>query len=569
MFKFQNSHIEDIHAIVRDAYGDNLEEVTMGLRTLEKLMSCKVEGDEMPSALETGLTILNNIETTKEKQGNFAISPVEGTIRKIINILKNNHVALTRYQPQVSRGIARYYTQLDIMSQLNAVYAPMCTNARNTSRELHFDIANIPIPDRKIWTDKLCDYVAVWKYRNAYEHYTNMTELEKLCMSQGFFVVLIDICNQYREIIEKTFFSEIEDKLKEFKKEKQEKLKKEKLQNVSKGEFYEKQFTKMKWGVEYVAWSNDDSNWKTILLLGEAGAGKTTQMEKLYWDELKSECATLPIWIKVQDLSQEENIGSDIIEKCIKKQMGTKLDTYFEECLRKGYCSLYIDGLNELLGKEKNAGLSPLRLSIKQMREDYPEIRICMTDREDRFRTIKKKSYIYSGMDKKECMEYCKKYWGEDGKAKVLDFLKNSENSWFWEDITPEKINALHAMLDASIEPVNIEDYQYKYVEHILIREYEMKCDERVDDLILALQDLARAMGAESSCFPGNVIIDLFTEIGGGNKFLARDLFFLACALSIIEEKEEQEETGEEKYGFTYPAYYKFFNRKGIINICH
>ena len=61
MFKFQNGHIEDIYAIVRDAYGDNIDEVTMGLRTLEKLMSCKVEGDEMPSALETGFKILENI----------------------------------------------------------------------------------------------------------------------------------------------------------------------------------------------------------------------------------------------------------------------------------------------------------------------------------------------------------------------------------------------------------------------------------------------------------------------------------------------------------------------------
>ena len=90
MFKFQNGHIEDIYEIVRDAYGDNIDEVTMGLRTLEKLMSCKVEGDEMPSALETGFKILENIETTKNEKGNFAIEVVEGVLRKIINILKKN-----------------------------------------------------------------------------------------------------------------------------------------------------------------------------------------------------------------------------------------------------------------------------------------------------------------------------------------------------------------------------------------------------------------------------------------------------------------------------------------------
>lgn len=561
MFKFQNDHIEDIHEIVRDAYGDNIDEVTMGLRTLEKLMSCKVEGDEMPSALETGFKILVNIETTKNEKGNFAIEVVEGVLRKIINILKKNNIRMPRYPQEAKKGIARYYYQLDVMSKLNASYAGICNNRGNV--ELHSNIATIPIPDRKVWgktlrNEKMCDYVSVWKYRNYYEHYSKMTKVEKTCMSEGFFVVLIDICNQYREVIEKYFFSEIEDKLKKFKKEK-----KENLQKVGKGDFYEKQFTKMKWGDEYVTWSNDDSNWKTILLLGEAGAGKTTQMEKLYWDELKGERITLPIWIKVQDLSKEENIGTDIIEKCIKKEMGTKLDAYYEDCLIKGYCSLYIDGLNELLGKEKNAGLSPLRLSIQQIRKNYPEARICMTDREDRFKTIKKKIYSYSGMDKKECMEYCEKYWGKEGKERVLDFLNNTENSWFWENITPEKINALHAMLKESIEPVNVEDYQYKYVEHILIREYEIKCDERVDYLIIALQDMARAMGAENSCFPGDDITELFAAIGGGNKFLARELFYLACELSIIEEKED------EKYGFTYPAYYKFFNRKGIINICH
>ena len=118
--------------------------------------------------------------------------------------------------------------------------------------------------------------------------------------------------------------------------------------------FFENRFVPLKWK------SNDEEKFEFDLkegvkFLGEPGAGKTTQMKKLYLDEaqevLKKEGhQVFPIWISCIKLQENRTKIEDAVKEALKE---VEHDKYYELLLSGNHISLYIDGFNEIIESSK------------------------------------------------------------------------------------------------------------------------------------------------------------------------------------------------------------------------
>lgn len=547
MLRFNEGEIQILTRCVRAAYGDKKIALINGVRTLEKLVNSKVSGDKMPKDIDE--TLKNNLNVWDKNQGNFDSAPVEGVLRKIVQILPNDELKPVT-NPNIKRGLAKYYTQLGIMEELENAYSRICPG-----RALNADVQSDrwTIPDRSLWTDRQYDYVCVWRYRNRKVHSQNIDEQSSL--QTGFFSVLIDACNRFQDKIEEkysaTFRSAMENEFVKYK----EKL----IASNNRKDFFENEFTELYWGDKKVEWTQKG---KTILLLGEAGAGKTTQMEKLYWDELESRRAAFPIWLEVRKLVKEEGFNQGKLEEYVRKNLGDVYEECYEPCMEQGFVSLYIDGLNEITMEEKDQITSQLLQAINNIRKEYPKIRICLTDRRNQL-DIKDNIQIYtcSSMSDDKIAEYCEKKWGVACRDEVMAFLE--KNEWFSDPgittVTPEKINGLAEIFKDDEVPKDEDDYYFKYLDHILKREEENKSDKRVRKLKPMFYWLTLDMEDGLDQFYSMDIVQKFAKMSSNNISYAVDIFDLACDIPII----EKQDSG--KYGFVHPAYYNYFHRKDLL----
>lgn len=547
MLRFNEGEIQILTRCVRAAYGDKKIALINGVRTLEKLVNSKVSGDKMPKDIDE--TLKNNLNVWDKNQGNFDSAPVEGVLRKIVQILPNDELKPVT-NPNIKRGLAKYYTQLGIMEELENAYSRICPG-----RTLNADVQSDrwTIPDRSLWTDRQYDYVCVWRYRNRKVHSQNIDEQSSL--QTGFFSVLIDTCNRFQDKIEEkysaTFRSAMENEFVKYK----EKL----IASNNRKDFFENEFTELYWGDKKVEWTQ---KCKTILLLGEAGAGKTTQMEKLYWDELESRRAAFPIWLEVRKLVKEEGFNQGKLEEYVRKNLGDVYEECYEPCMEQGFVSLYIDGLNEITMEEKDQITSQLLQAINNIRKEYPKIRICLTDRRNQL-DIKDNIQIYtcSSMSDDKIAEYCEKKWGVACRDEVMAFLE--KNEWFSDPgittVTPEKINGLAEIFKDDEVPKDEDDYYFKYLDHILKREEENKSDKRVRKLKPMFYWLTLDMEDGLDQFYSMDIVQKFAKMSSNNISYAVDIFDLACDIPII----EKQDSG--KYGFVHPAYYNYFHRKDLL----
>lgn len=544
MLRFTEKDIQVMTRCVRPAYGGKDLELIAGLRILEKLVHCKVSGDKMPK--DIGEKIENNLEVWERNKGNFVSSPVEAVLRKIVMLLPESELKPVN-NPDIKRGLAKYYVQLGIMEELEAAYQTICPN-RELYRDVQREVWNVP--DRSKWNGRQYDYVCVWKYRNRDAHSLNIDEYSSL--QTGFFAVLIDVCNRFKDKIEEkfktTFAASIKKEFDDFKANT--------LQTYNRTQFFENEFTELDWGNEKVQWQK---KCKTMLLLGEAGAGKTTQMEKLYWDELNSNRSAFPIWIKVQELVNNQGFNKEKLGEYLKEKLGDTLAHYYEQCMEAGFVSLYIDGLNEVTADNQELVTMQLLQAISKIRKLYPNIRICMTDRRNEL-DIQDNMQIYSGssMSDDEIEEYCIRKWGEACKDEVMAFLQNNE--WFsYTTVTPEKINGLADIFKQDEMPKDEEDFYFKYMDRLLYREQYIKEDLRVRTLRPALHWLTHKFTDGLDQLPAMDIIGLFEKHAGNNLSYAMGLFDLACSMPII----EKQESG--LYGFVHPIYYEYFHRKNLL----
>ena len=117
-------------------------------------------------------------------------------------------------------------------------------------------------------------------------------------------------------------------------------------------------------------------------------------------------------------------------------------------------------------------------------------------------------------------------------------------------------------MIVGQTYPSNRTEYYARYVEYILRREYKDKEDYRVEDLMLGLHAFAKSRESAVDGFSSVQIIESFSDCfkknGEKDSGYAKDLYKLACAIPLIEKKDEN-------YGFVKYAYFDYF--KGEIRI--
>ena len=565
MKNFTTAEKDKIYDFVKDDYSGNSgkAKIESGLKLLVKLMNCNVEdqitgdGDESRD-IKFCCSEWDGTDTSTR----FAV--VEGVMKKIVALRKKAGKPLGNITTGNLGGFAEFYCQLGIYAPLEGAH-PNITYKKNKK---FFEIYAIysPLGDEAKWKSN-CSlphamvYILAWQFRNRVEHANPLAEYEKSLAKRSFFTVLIELCLRDKELIETYYSNELENLTGkcfiEWKKQLREKN--------DRTEFFKDEYTELVWGVDGTPGLTWDDKQKAILLIGEAGAGKTTLMEKLYWDELCAEGEKrLPIWIKIQDLKEK-----DLLEE-IKDRLGDYRNSC-DELMEQGYITLYLDGLNELLVADRGKSSQNLVLTIKNMINNYANLRICMTDRTSQRlnQLVKEKKvtvYKCESMDEAHIWDYCIRKWGDERAQMIIDAVSPDDeaNEWFWNDerhlVIPEKVNGLGAMVEEKKKPKNKADYYKYYLEHILRREEEEKDDNRIPVLKLLLGKLAEQMEYALDAKYGEDIIELFAGKLNNDYERAQEYFRLACQIPMLVEQMVGE---EKKYLFTYYGYYDYFNRKG------
>lgn len=539
LFKFSKEEVQQIKQIVESECIEfaGTHEVESGLVLLSKLIQCKIPGY---ATEETGKKIKHKMKFEEFENG--------GTIEAILKKICQLGMPLKSVPSSYERGMAEYYCKLGVMDELEANWTTV--RNPNSTQPLRSAVGNYVLQNRHVWQNHNLSYIYSWKYRNCTAHGEEFEKESRRKEAQAsFFAVLIDICNRYADYINKKHHDSLKQMI-DFKGFKQTLIAKN-----DRTEFFQHVFTPLHWGENEIVW---DEKQRAIMMIGEAGAGKTTQMEKLYWDEVKGNQPVLPVWIKIQELKEKYNEESSKLIAAIKEALGMYAD-WDEEIMEQGFLKLYLDGLNELLVIDRGVSTQNLVKDIKKLIASYPKLQICITDRSVEFMEGVVTAYACASMDEDDVRKYCTNYWGAEEADKIMKFINPEEpsNEWFWETrdtvVTPEKVNGLAKMVLNGKGPKDRTDFYSKYLGHILKRELKEKNDNRIPDLIPLLSYLAETMEMSVDYKSGKHIINIFKGNLSNNIEFAMEYFVLACRIPVLVQYDDL------GYGFTYPEYYESF----------
>jgi len=563
---FSTAQKQDLLDIVIDEYPDREGEIAVykGIDLLVKLINCRVEGQ-----INSGSEISEFLTVWKERDL-LRFEVVEKVMKKIVALHAQEKVEMKPVAAGCNDPFAGYYCKFGIMSSLDGHYLGIKGASRNfkikDDKKHIYEQLKIynPTSDKEKWKACNCShaYMYLWAWRYsvlAKDPNAWLKNEEKLLAQKCFYTVLLDLCLRYSDLIERCYKGALEESVKKDIIESKADLRKK---NNKMKEFVENIFTELEWGLDEedgIVW---DQKHRAIMLIGEAGAGKTTQMEKLYWDELCSVDATcLPIWIKIQDIKENELL--EVIQDSLAGLGGR-----FEELMEYGMISLYLDGLNELLTDDRDAGISNLVRVISFLVNKYEKLRICMTDRtsEKVMHLVEENKvdvYKCKSMDEERAREYCTKYYGSDEAEKIIEAVavtsNKKENVWFWNDnqhaVTPQKVNALAEMVVNGNPPGSETAYYTYFIQSLLERELKDKKDVKVSDLEKSLHKLAVMMEYNINAQYVVDIFDVFAEVLGNDYEKIEKYFELACQLPLLVEQLNKRGT----YLFQYYGYFSYF----------
>lgn len=236
----------------------------------------------------------------------------------------------------------------------------------------------------------------------------------------------------------------------------------------------------------------DNDAYDQVRLLGEAGCGKTTALLRLQYlaacRYVNRQSDKIPVLIPLIDFEKSESAVPALIPT-LQRHLGVDEDICLS-MLRKNEIVLYLDGYNEILDNKKKKQFA---WSMETFQQDYPDIRIYLTDR------AITKSYIpimesaenfhlypLSPEMKKAIIEgNCK---DEAAKQILLQVFENRPE-YFDNFSTPLRIMCL--ILVTTRKKALSEDPVGDYMEYLFERERVEKKDENTAYLSRIAQALA------------------------------------------------------------------------------
>ncbi len=596
MFKFEEESIQTIIGLVKSYYPNSREatrETRAGLRLLEKLLNFD-HNDYVGE--NTGYQIVKHISDPYSD-----ITYYEKILVKLVQLLDSTREDTKHRIPNEDiSGLSELYCRLGIMAELNASFSDIVKNRKYfedgnvVTRVQLYQILPKYVYDKNLhagyWRGRQLAYVYAWQLRNVLEDTgRSLTDEEAPRLQAAVLAALIDICNRSKIIKDKineeksardrqnTPFiplsaNPIDLKFKSSLKTiiKFTEYKKAVADNLERQDFFDNNFYALPWNGTNDSPENTENNnfvWPedtpAIMFVGEAGAGKSTQMEKLYQSELESKAPTLPIWIKVQDLTADKDSTENPLIAKIKECLDEYAD-YYVDCIEYGFITLYLDGLNELLVLENNSiwNQESLLCTITELLTENPKLRICMTDRTNHLADEYVKVYHCPSMTFDQCLGFCEKNCPEQSEQ-VLNFFTDPSKDWFLQEIgtvTPEKINGLADMIRSKPDklPSDLREYYFNYLDRILYREEKIKCDRRIPVLKLLLSFWANTLNRPLEGKGMEDAHNFFAGKLGNNLADATEYLRLAMGLPILTVNQNGE------YCFVHQYYYEYFMRKDL-----
>lgn len=383
--------------------------------------------------------------------------------------------------------------------------------------------------------------------------------------------VYLDLCGKFENIIDAEYKKMLNKKLPRFK------TYATKIQKSTEKNF---KFTQLSWtknaGNYLENHTEDFTRYGCIKFYGEAGAGKTTELEELYYNELElvknGECEVYPIWIELKNLRDVEFENEEsILEKTIEKILNiTELDSeLFEFLLENNMLSLYLDGYNEFLANndEHLEKKTKLGIEINKIHNEYHQLRIYMTDR-NKVSTpncLNDNGIVFFeavGMNNSEMNAYAEKYLTEIEKEKFTEFLDSADSEWMKnEKMVPFKMNMLFDLLRTGASLPNDKNEFYRaYIVKILNREIKKKAEKECDTFRDLLAYLAIELGNANETMNMTKICALWRTKVEIDEVKLQRLFKLAVQLPIlVPENEETEVDDFTQYKFKNSEYFNYY----------
>lgn len=559
MFKFTKEAVNAIEKLLLNSI--NSKDFKEAIPLLEKLLNIEMKDNNFDT--EYGNKINKNLPASSQDWDMKELCQVESCLAKLY-CLKNGPseeiLELNDYYKDI--GFNRWWRTDEEIIKLRRIQRELNEKVNKWINDKNINIdENGLVPFSKTVENPdayegcqnyFSDYVRTYQYRNGIgAHVESRADLVLVTKRiKSLFVVYMDQCLKNKEIIEEAAL----DTMMDYKEYAEECMKK-------KDANFEKQFMKL-------SWSDDNKQGvgksNCVKFVGEAGAGKTTQMLKYYWEEIENIInngkKVFPVWININEISKEG------LETEIKNVLG-KNGEYMEELLEKRRISLYLDGYNEAIvpiySDSRAEDKKQLASKIDSYHKNYPELRIFMTDRKEKSNpaclTDDVKVLKFKGMTEEETKSYCSKYLEGKELERMKQYLESKDSDWLYnKTIIPLMLNMLIEIGKEKRErefPKNGTEFYTLYLQTVFIREEKIKKEMRIDILRDCLAVLAENMANQGiEEVSGFTIRTLWQKALSQSRSEVDSLLRLALELPILEEGIENG-----KYRFLYDDYYVHF----------